>query len=119
MKKAEFSETQFFIDYCKELFNYTLECIIFTAPSTREEKARVSAMIIRYLSANGQYKYSEFYQFKRSKYYNKEVFNTPFDRNHKIIFNYVSQYLCSNPIEIRGFLGSEKEKYYSQINFDK
>lgn len=76
MEKAEFSETQFVIGYTKELFNSNSFPITFFMPSTREEKQWASDLVIRHYSNTGRYKYSEFYQFKRSKFYNGEVFDS-------------------------------------------
>lgn len=76
MIKSEFSETQFVIGYTRELlkpygpFPYYY---LIHAPSTKEEKQSGSDLILRYYGK--AYKYSEFYQFKRSKFYDKEIFS--------------------------------------------
>ncbi len=78
MEKSEFSETQFVIGYTRELFNsfyYTLPFYyLFHAPSTKEEKNFASDLILKHYKGRS-YRFSEFYQFKRSKYFNKEVFS--------------------------------------------
>ena len=75
MKNALFSETQFFIGYCRELFIDISLPFPSIAPSTRKEKASVSEMIICHLSKTDRYRYSEFYKFKHSKYYNTAIFH--------------------------------------------
>lgn len=77
MKKCEFSETQFVIGYSRELFEsfaytYPFYYTIF-APSTKEEKKWASDLILNHYKGSS-YRYSEFYQFKRSKYFDSEVF---------------------------------------------
>lgn len=198
MFKSQFSETQFFIAYTRELFTDISLPYRILAPSTKEEKKWASDLIIRRYSPFLKYSYSEFYQFKRSKYYKKEAFddlttkvtvntkanpmygfniynssqteqfnvlqrlaqnkrnrvyycaplfhktkefNTHFDNltvlnnskvfnirqpffqnltishdsNHKIIFNRATQYICSSPIEIEGYIASERNKYWDDL----
>lgn len=78
MEKSEFSETQFVMGYTRELFNSFMYPIpyyfIMHAPSTKLEKESGSDLILRHY-ASKFYRYSEFYQFKRSKYFNREVFS--------------------------------------------
>jgi hypothetical protein len=78
MENCEFSETQFVIGYTRELFNffpYTFPFYYFIhAPSTKEEKKLASDLILRHYKGN-YFRFSEFYQFKRSKYFNREVFS--------------------------------------------
>lgn len=78
MEKSEFSETQFVIGYTRELFssfNYVFPFYFFIqAPSTREEKKLASDLILKHYKGHSC-RFSEFYQFKRSKYFNKEVFS--------------------------------------------
>ncbi len=78
MEKSEFSETQFVIGYTRELFNsfaYVFPYYyIIHAPSTKLEKESGSDLILKHY-ADRYYRFSEFYQFKRSKYFNREVFS--------------------------------------------
>jgi hypothetical protein len=78
MKKCEFSETQFVIGYSRELFNSFAYFFPFHyeiyAPSTKEEKRWASDLILRHYNGR-RYRFSEFYQFKRSKYFDSEVFS--------------------------------------------
>lgn len=78
MEKSEFSETQFVIGYTRELFNsFTYPFpyyYLFHAPSTKEEKKFASDLILKHYTRK-YYRFSEFYQFKRSKYFNKEIFS--------------------------------------------
>lgn len=87
MEKSEFSETQFVIGYTRELFNsfrYVFPFyFIIHAPSTKEEKKFASDLILKHFKGHS-YRFSEFYQFKRSKFFNKEVFN---DLSGKTIIN--------------------------------
>lgn len=78
MEKSEFSETQFVLGYSRELFDsfgylHPYHYMIY-APSTKEEKAFASDLILRHYKGR-YYRFSEFYQFKRSKYFDKEVFS--------------------------------------------
>lgn len=78
MKKCEFSETQFVIGYSRELFNSFVYFLPFHyelyAPSTKEEKKLASDLILKHYNGS-KHRYSEFYQFKRSKYFDSEVFS--------------------------------------------
>lgn len=78
MEKAEFSETQFVIGYTRELFSsfgyISPFHFIIHAPSTKEEKEFASDLILKHYQGRS-YRFSEFYQFKRSKFFNGEVFN--------------------------------------------
>ena len=78
MEKAEFSETQFVIGYTRELFSsfsYSPPfCFTIYAPSTKEEKKFASDLILKHFKGSS-YRFSEFYQFKRSKFFKGEVFN--------------------------------------------
>lgn len=202
MVKSEFSETQFVIAYTRELFNHILSPFTIYSPSTRTEKQDASDIVLRHYGSRGHYRYSEFYQFKRSKYFDSESFDSlrggitvdtsatpmhgfdiynssktkqfnvlqkiankprchayycaplfhtvkdfndyfkiktilanskliplsqsqlqsvriPLGSNHKIIFDRANQYLCSDPIEIQGYLASERELNFStELNFD-
>jgi|GEM_PF-1175721 len=78
MEKSEFSETQFVLGYSRELFDsfrylHPYHYIMY-APSTKEEKAFASDLILRHYKGK-YYRFSEFYQFKRSKYFDREVFS--------------------------------------------
>lgn len=87
MEKSEFSETQFVIGYTRELlnsFNYASPFFYnLYAPSTKEEKKYASDLILKHFKGR-YYRYSEFYQFKRSKFFNKEVFS---DLSGKIVID--------------------------------
>lgn len=76
MKKCEFSETQFFIGYTRELFNSIPGIFSMVAPSTVAEKAFAADLILRHFSKNHRYKFSVYYQFKRSHLYNNEIFSS-------------------------------------------
>ena|SRR5688572_31679036 len=76
MKDSEFSEMQFVLGYTRELFNSLGFPFRISAPSTREEKQQASDLIIKIYNRSNNYRYSEFYQFKRSNYYNKEIFDS-------------------------------------------
>ncbi|XDD45314.1 hypothetical protein AB3N60_11360 [Leptospira sp. WS39.C2] len=76
METCEFSETQFVIGYLREILNakfYAFPYFHWITPSTRMERATASDFIIK--NFNGKYRFSEYYQFKRSHLFNKEVFN--------------------------------------------
>lgn len=74
MEKCEFSETQFVLGYARELFNSIPNVFRIYAPSTRKEKEWAADLILRKYSKKNKYKISVYYQFKRSKYYNKKIF---------------------------------------------
>ena len=86
MEKSEFSETQYVFGYIRELFSQTLtspEHFLIYAPSTREEKKLASDIILDFYH-DKSFRYSECYQFKRSKYYNNESF-TEFNTRREIL----------------------------------
>ncbi len=74
MLKSEFSETQFVLGYARELFNSIPNVFRIYAPSTREEKEWAADLILKKYGKKNRYKYSVYYQFKRSKYYNHKIF---------------------------------------------
>lgn len=205
MEKSEFSETQFVMGYTRELFNSISGPIPFrftiSAPSTAQEKKSGSDLIIKHF-AGRYYRYSEFYQFKRSKYFNAEIFSDlsgkitidtattpkygfniynskktqqfnvlqglsanrrnhvyycaplfhttgeynqyfdsgsimsnslvfdfrtsglngiiiPAGSNHQIIFDRNISHVCSEPIEVKGIIASERNKYEEEQTFDR
>lgn len=76
MVKSEFSETQFVFGYLREIFDFYPWRIGLFMPSTRDEKRWASDAVLRYYTSNGHFRYSEFYQFKRSKFFNAEIFDS-------------------------------------------
>jgi hypothetical protein len=73
MVKAEFSETQFVVAYLREAFTEWEKKFPFYRwymPSTATESRTATDLILKY--GSGKYKYSVFYQFKRSNFYNLE-----------------------------------------------
>ncbi len=82
MEKSEFSETQFVMGYTRELFNSIISPYLINAPSTSKEAQYASDLIIEYYGHRGHYRFSEFYQFKRSKFYSSEVYSSLNGKQH-------------------------------------
>lgn len=73
MKKCEFSESQFVVGYMAELipwYNSLYPLWRWFMPTTAAEWRTGADVIVR------RYRYSEFYQFKRSHYYDHRVFSS-------------------------------------------
>lgn len=73
MSKPQFSETQYFIGYLRELLPTFPYRYLIYAPSTREEKQYASDIVIKHFKI--RYRYSEYYQFKTSRYLNNRTFS--------------------------------------------
>lgn len=93
MQKCEFSETQFFIGYARELFNSISSIYRIIAPSTLAEKAYAADLILEHFNKRHVYKFSVYYQFKRSHLHNKEIFSSlrggnVLDTKHKRMYGF-------------------------------
>ena len=76
MIKPEFSEAQFMFGYTKELTTSFYFPYKFFFPTAKQEKDMAADLIIHQMGLKNRYRFSEFYQFKRSNYYNHGVFDS-------------------------------------------